>query len=379
MVTLPLLSTFTTCSLADCQLTVWVVALAGSTVAINCTRASPCLAVMLAGVTVTDCTGIGVGACASIFTCTVKVFSPALASIVVSPAAIMVTLPLLSTFTTCSLADCQLTVGLVALAGSTVAVNCTGASPTLAVILAGVTVTDCTGTTCGCWVTTTCRAAVFPFAELAISWVVPELTPTTLPSSILATASLSDAQLIVLSLALSGVTVAVGSSPRSPTFKLSSVKESATVCTGISKTAWIVSSCVMLERLYVLPVPTNCPLWYQPLKLVLGRFGTWKEVLPPLCTLCCSERAKIPPLVSTICRVMVYLGICANTALIVRCCASIVKVSGLAVPKLWPFSSQCENSQPWAACAVSTTLSPAANSFLATDTVPCPSCKRFTL
>ena len=66
---------------------------------------------------------------------------------VVSPAPIMVTLPLLSTFTTCSLADCQLTVGLVALAGSTVAVNCTGASPTLAVILAGVTVTDCTGIT----------------------------------------------------------------------------------------------------------------------------------------------------------------------------------------------------------------------------------------
>ena len=147
MVTLPLLSTFTTCSLADCQLTVGLVALAGNTVAVNCIGASPTLAVMLAGVTVTDCTGIGVGACASTFTCTVKVFSPALASIVVSPAAIMVTLPLLSTFTTCSLADCQLTVGLVALAGSTVAVNCTGASPTLAVILAGVTVTDCTGIT----------------------------------------------------------------------------------------------------------------------------------------------------------------------------------------------------------------------------------------
>ena len=96
----------------------------------------------------------------------------------------------------------------------------------------------------------------------------------------------------------------------------------------------MVSSCVMLERLYVLPVPTNCPLWYQPLKLVLGRFGTWKEVLPPLCTLCCCERAKIAPLVSTICKVTVNLGIRANTALIVRCCASIVKVSGLAVPKL---------------------------------------------
>ena len=243
MVTLPLLSTFTTCSLVDFQLTVGLVALAGSTVAVNCTGASPTLAVILAGVTVTDCTGIGVGACASTFTCTVKVFSPALASIVVSPAPIMVTLPLLSTFTTCSLSDCQLTVGLVAFAGSTVAVNCTAASPTLAVILAGVTVTDCTGTTCGCcgccgcWVTTTLRTAVLPLAELAISWVVPERTPTTLPSSILATASLSDAQLIVLSLALSGVTVAVGSSPRSPTFKLSSVNESATVCTGISKIA----------------------------------------------------------------------------------------------------------------------------------------------
>ena len=240
MVTLPLLSTFTTCSLADCQLTVGLVALAGSTVAVNCTGASPTLAVILAGVTVTDCTGIGVGACASTFTCTVKVFSPALASIVVSPAAIMVTLPLLSTFTTCSLADSQLTVGVVALAGSTVAVNCTGVSPTLAVILAGVTVTDCTGTTCGCcgcWVTTTLRTAVLPLTELAISWVVPERTPTTLPSSILAIAVLSDAQLIVLLVALSGVTVAVGSSPRSPTFKLSSVNESATVCTGISKMA----------------------------------------------------------------------------------------------------------------------------------------------
>ena len=294
----------------------------------------------------------------------------------------MVTLPLLSTFTTCSLADSQLTVGLVALAGSTVAVNCTGASPTLAVILAGVTVTDCTGTTwgcCGCWVTTTLRTAVLPLTELAISWVVPERTATTLPSSILAIAGLSDVQLILLSLALSGVTVAVGSSPRSPTFKLSSVNESATVCTGISKTAWMVSSCVILERLYVLPVPTNCPLWYQPLKLVLGRLGTWKEVSPPLCTLCCCERAKIAPLVSTICKVTVNLGIRANTALIVRCCASIVKVSGLAVPKLWPFSSQCENCQPWAACAVSATASPAVNSFLATDIVPCPSCKRFTL
>ena len=228
--------------------------------------------------------------------------------------------------------------------------------------------------------TTTCSAAVFPFTELAMSWVVPELTPTTLPSSILAIASLSDAHLMLLSLALLGVTVAVGNSPRSPTFKLSSVNESATVCTGISKTAWMVSSCVILDRLYVFSVPTNCPLWYQPLKLVLGRLGTWKVVLPPLCTLCCCERAKIVPLVSTICRVTVCLGICINTALIVRCCASIVKVSGLAVPKLWPFSSQCENCQPWAACAVSTTLSPALKRDFNGDTeiVPLPSWVRLS-
>ena len=103
--------------------------------------------------------------------------------------------------------------------------------PPLVSTICRVTVYFCTS------LTTTCRAAVLPFAELAISWVVPELTPTTLPSSILAIASLSDAHLMLLSLALSGVTVAVGNSPRSPTFKLTSVNESATVCTGISKTA----------------------------------------------------------------------------------------------------------------------------------------------
>ena len=161
IVTLPLLSTVTTCSFLESQVTVLLVAFDGSTVAVNCTGPSPTFAVMLAGVTVIDCTGTTCGCCgcwgwASIFTCTVKVFSPALASIVVSPAPIIVTLPLLSTVTTCSFLDIQVTVLLVAFDGNTVAVNCTGPSPTFALRLAGVTVIDCTGTSKTAWIVSFC-------------------------------------------------------------------------------------------------------------------------------------------------------------------------------------------------------------------------------
>ena len=156
IVTFPLLSTFTTCSFLEVQVTVLFVAFAGSTVAVNCIGPSPTFAVMLAGVTVIDCTGTSWGCWASIFTCTVKVFSPALASIAVSPAPMIVTFPLLSTFTTCSFSDIQVIVLLVAFAGSTVAVNCIGPSPTFAVMLVGVTVIDCTGTSKTAWIVSFC-------------------------------------------------------------------------------------------------------------------------------------------------------------------------------------------------------------------------------
>ena len=94
----------------------------------------------------------------------------------------------------------------------------------------------------------------------------------------------------------------------------------------------MVSSWVILERLYVFSVPTNCPLWYQPLKLVLGRLGTWKEVSPPLCTLCCCERAKIVPLVSTICKVMVY----CCTSLTTTCSAAVLPFAELAMSWVVP-------------------------------------------
>ena len=165
IVTFPLLSTFTTCSFLEVQVTVLFVAFDGSTVAANCIGPSPTFAVMLVGVTVTDCTGTTWGSwgwgCwgwdwASIFTCTVKVFSPALASIAVSPAPMIVTFPLLSTFTTCSFLEVQVTVLFVAFDGSTVAVNCIGPSPTFAVMLPGVTVIDCTGTSKTAWIVSFC-------------------------------------------------------------------------------------------------------------------------------------------------------------------------------------------------------------------------------
>ena len=129
------------------------------------------------------------------------VLPPHLAVIVAFPALTAVTLPL-STLATDSSDEVQVTVLSVASSGFTVAVNC-AVSPTANERTVLSRVTEPVGT-----VTVTAHSALLP-QHLAVIVALPDLTAVTLPFSTLATASSEEDQTTVLSVALSGFTVAV--------------------------------------------------------------------------------------------------------------------------------------------------------------------------
>ena len=161
----------------------------------------------------------------------VAVLSPALAVIVAVPSATAVTLPFASTVATDVLLELQVTVLFVALSGFTVAASVTD-SPSVSSSEDLSSVTDSTAMTF--FLTVTEQVAVLSPA-LAVMVAVPSATAVTLPfASTVATAVLSELQVTVLFVALSGFTVAA-SVADSPSVRVSEVlskltDETATTC-----------------------------------------------------------------------------------------------------------------------------------------------------
>ena len=152
------------------------------------------------------------------------------AMMVALPAALPVTLPVSSTAATEASLDCQVTVLSVASSGSMVGVRVIS-SPTPMVMLLLSSLMPVTLTSAA--FTVTLQVAVLP-PSLVVTVMVasPSAFALTLPlSSTVATASLSDAQLTLLSVASSGFTVAVRVAS-SPTIRVSSLLSRLTLSTA---------------------------------------------------------------------------------------------------------------------------------------------------
>ena len=203
-VTLPLESTVATDVFDELQLTALSVALSGVTVAFRLAD-SPSVSESSVLSSDTLSTAIVVGEASLTVTAQVADFSPALAVIVAVPAFTAVTLPLESTVATDVFDELQLTVLSVALDGLTVAVSVT-LSPSVRLRLLLSSVTPSTATVFAATVTE--QVADFPPA-LAVIVAVPAFTAVTFPlESTVATDVFDELQLTVLSVALSGFTVA---------------------------------------------------------------------------------------------------------------------------------------------------------------------------
>ena len=141
-VTSPVVLTVAIDVLFDDQVTAWLVALEGETVAVSCCVA-PATMEAVVGLTVTPVTAIG-----ETVTAHVAVLPPSwvVTVIVAEPAATAVTKPVELTVATAVLPDDQVTAWLVAFEGAIVAVNCCVAPAVASVAVVGLTVTPVTDT-----------------------------------------------------------------------------------------------------------------------------------------------------------------------------------------------------------------------------------------
>ena len=204
------------------QVTVWSVASSGLTVAVRVT-VSPAFNDALVLSSEILVTGVGTTMIEQ-----VAVFSPALAVIVAVPTLIAVTIPLL-TLAMLASEVLQITVLSVTSSGLTVAVR-VAVSPTFndALVLSRVILVTGVGTT-------VIEQVALLSPALAVIVAEPNLIAVTTPSLTVATEESEESQVIVLSVASSGLTVAVRVRV-SPTFRDVLVLLRVTLVTGVGTT-----------------------------------------------------------------------------------------------------------------------------------------------
>ena len=211
----------------EVQVTVLSVAFSGMTVAVR-TASSPSVSSSSDLSNHIEVTGMTF---ALTVTAHVAVLSPALAVMVAVPALRAFTLPSVTVATVAS-DEVQVTVLSVALSGLTVAVRVVS-SPSVRVNVVLSSVTEVTGMTFA--LTVTVHVADFSPA-VAVMVTLPALRAFTLPSATVATAASEVVQVTVLSVASSGLTVAVRV-VSSPSVRVKVVLSSVTEVTGMTL-AW---------------------------------------------------------------------------------------------------------------------------------------------